>query len=100
MTKPNLIAKKGGEETMFVEGYNKQKVNYIIVKIEGKVYSTKFGSAEHEKGCYCSVHNTATKNIGKEKCIMIRDAKLVETNRHEPTEEKNLELDIYFGVEE
>ena len=96
----NLIATKDGEETMLVKKYNKRKINYIIVKIDGKVYSTKFGEPEHKKGCYCSTHETTTKNIGKEDCIMIRQAKLVETNRHQPMEEKNLELDIYFGEEE
>ena len=94
------ISKKDGLPSMKVDNSIKKKVNYIIIKIGNKIYSTKFGEKEHEKGCFCTLNKTETKGIGKERSLMIRNGKFVETNKHEKIDPINFEVDIYFQEDE
>ena len=84
---------------MVIKDEKKIKVNYVIVKIDGKIYSTKFGSKAHESGCEGTTKKAITKNIGNEKYIRIRYGKFVETNGHKKIEPKEFEIDIYLEDE-
>jgi len=89
-----------GVGTMKVSNQQDKVIDYIIIKIGDKIYSTKFGENATENGCKGLTEDTETIRIGKEKCFMIRSIPLVETNKHKELDDPiNGELDIYYKDE-